>query len=339
MGNRTVSGLRSPVSAGIRNYTIAMKVTRQVPVASFAVKEEIIVSACKKRAKNGNGSLFDQGALPFDPAVLSQVLGKIIRVEYLCPGVYFITALNKAVPLELGVDYYIVLKNSPAISATGKAYGKEVANHPELLSYRYEDERSGQFVVEYEAYKFMTNNHMPLPEGETLCETALYGTELNPEYFGTYPVPVMTPWGYTLRHKTVGNGIYWMETEECCWILGVHDLLTNDLSDKTQKRGKRLDYGQENDADSFGYLFFDLESSCLALYELVYLHNEWLDVINRTALENTICLNHPDYAEAHNQQQLRSFGKVGIDNVWGTNHSPELISFTKGAGTEFFQFD
>ena len=28
-------------------------------------------------------------------------------------------------------------------------------------------------------------------------------------------MPVDTPWGYTLRHWALENGIYWLETDEC----------------------------------------------------------------------------------------------------------------------------
>lgn len=38
---------------------------------------------------------------PFDRTALGRTLGELINVEYLCPGVYFITALNKSLPLAL----------------------------------------------------------------------------------------------------------------------------------------------------------------------------------------------------------------------------------------------
>lgn len=207
---------------------------------------------------------------PFDTAALDQALGKIVDVEYLCPGVYFVTAMSKTSP-KLGVDYYIVAKDSPAISDAGKAYGKAISGCLELLAYRFDDEHSGRFVVEYEAYRFLKNSHMPLPKGETLRETALYGTELNPEFFGMYPVPAMTPWGYTLRHKTIHNGVYWLEPEECGWVLGVHSLLTSDLTEKTKRLGKHTDDG-EQDTNPMGYIFFDCESSALVLRELADFH-------------------------------------------------------------------
>lgn len=177
--------------------------------------------------------------LPFDAAGLGKVLGEITAAEHLCPGVYFVTASIPAAPLKLGDDYYIVAKSSPAISAAGKAYGKEVPHHPEWLSYRFEDEHSGRFVVEYEAYRYMLRNHMPLPEGDTPRETAILGTESNPEYFGMFPVPSITPWGCTLRHKTVCNGVYWLEPEENGWMLGVHSLLAGDCPEELRSRGAR----------------------------------------------------------------------------------------------------
>lgn len=216
----------------------------------------------ERPAKN---NISPQDHLPFDTAGLGKALGEITAMEYLCPGVYFVTALIPAAPLKLGVDHYIVAKSSPAISAAGKEYGKEVPDHPELLSYRFEDEHSGRFVVEYEAYRYMLRNHMPLPEGDTLRETAMFGAESNPEYFGMFPVPSITPWGCTLRHKAVCNGAYWLEPEENGWILGVHELLADDLSGKMRSRGKRI---QERVPASIGYIFFDGENCGPVLDEL-----------------------------------------------------------------------
>lgn len=210
-----------------------------------------------------------QGKPPFDAAALGKVLGEITAIEYLCPGVYFVTALHRTVPLKLGIDYYIVAKNSPVISAAAKEYGKEVPNHPELLSYRFEDEHSGRFVVEYEAYRYMLRNHMPLPEGDTLRETAMFGAESNPEYFGMFPVPSITPWGCTLRHKAVCNGVCWLEPERNGWVLGVHSLLAGDLSEELRSQGTCI---QTCDDSPAGYVFFDGESGSSALCELGQFH-------------------------------------------------------------------
>lgn len=111
---------------------------------------------------------------PFDTAALDQSLGKIIDVEYLCPGVYFVTAMSKTSP-KLGVDYYIVAKDSRAISDAGKAYGKAIPGYPELLAYRFDDERSGRFVVEYETYRFLKNSHMPLQRGKRCVKPRCMG--------------------------------------------------------------------------------------------------------------------------------------------------------------------
>lgn len=206
---------------------------------------------------------------PFDVSALGKVLGEITAMEYLCPGVYFVTALNRTAPLKVGVDYYVVAKNSPAIFPVAKEYGKEIPDHPELLSYRFEDEHSGRFVVEYEAYRYMLRNHMPLPEGDTPRETAMFGAESNPEYFGMFPVPSITPWGCTLRHKAVCNGVCWLEPEENDWVLGVHSLLVDDLSEDLRSRGACI---QTCDDGLAGYVFFDGESGSSVLYELRQIH-------------------------------------------------------------------
>lgn len=80
---------------------------------------------------------------------------------------------------------------------------------------------NGHRIVRYELYKYRLQHGLPLPEQSALRDTAVYGMELHPEYFGPYPVPLHTPRGNTVRHKRLLNGVYWIETDQCRELLAV----------------------------------------------------------------------------------------------------------------------
>ena len=92
-----------------------------------------------------------------------------------------------------------------------QAYGKKMDG---LRLFAYPDNSSGWRIVEYEVSKYdLTVKGIPVPE-YMFRDMSLHAMELHPEYFGTFPVPFHTPCGYTLRYRTLDNGIYWPETSE-----------------------------------------------------------------------------------------------------------------------------
>ncbi len=92
--------------------------------------------------------------------------------------------------------------------------------------------------MDYEGLRYLTVNHLPIPELESLHTTAAYSMEYHPEYFGEYPVPVMTPAGHTLRYKRLDNGIYWLETDQGKQLLSVcYPVWTSELSQAAQSLG------------------------------------------------------------------------------------------------------
>ena len=92
-----------------------------------------------------------------------------------------------------------------------QAYGKKMDG---LRLFAYPDNSSGWRIVEYEVSKYdLTVKGIPVPE-YMFRDMSLHAMELHPEFFGTFPVPFHTPSGYTLRYRTLDNGIYWLETSE-----------------------------------------------------------------------------------------------------------------------------
>ena len=126
--------------------------------------------------------------------LLTHELGKILQWEEECPGVYYIGVLPDG---GTGQEYYLVLENAP-ISQEARTMGRRLETVLALV-YLLDSEEGPRWAVYYEILKYKMLHGLPLPEGESLRNAALYGMELCPDYFGTYPVPPLTPWGYTLQ--------------------------------------------------------------------------------------------------------------------------------------------
>ena len=158
-------------------------------------------------------------------ALLVYELGEIYLCEEQCPGVYYLSILPT---MGKGGEYYAVLKDAP-ISQEARAMGRQLEGGP-VLVYPLEGEDGAWAAVDYEVLRYRTQHSLPLPEGKSLRAAALYGMEQCPDYFGTYPIPPMTPWGYTLRHRPLDNRIYWMETDQCVEVLAVcHPVWVSEL--------------------------------------------------------------------------------------------------------------
>lgn len=87
--------------------------------------------------------------------------------------------------------------NSTApISCDVRKLGRRLEDVP-AWTYLLNTEDGAWAAVEYEVLRFHTQNGTPLSEEQSLRDAALYGMELCPDYFGSYLVPPVTPWGAT----------------------------------------------------------------------------------------------------------------------------------------------
>ncbi len=278
---------------------------------------------------------------PYD---VTDELGEVQFCEEQCPGVYFISCIQK-VNKGLCREFYIIEKGTCAIPGEAKRMGRQLAYTPDLLAYALEDVSGGQKIIEYEASKFRVMHGLALPEGVTLYDIALDGMETNPEYFGTYQVPSHTPLGYTLRHKAIDNGVYWIETDQCCRVFAVCSILCDELSDAACALAAQECSNKKGSlAHMMDYLFFTKQASCIPVYELMLARKHWWTsgVINRQALENAIWCSYPEYAANHNLQET-----AGQHDMLGLllndlnipadlTHSDEhMIAISPNADTEF----
>ena len=279
-------------------------------------------------------------------SALQEAAYEVNDLVLLCPGLYYVAA--RRLDELLCTEYYAAAHDVSILSAEAKAYGKPLPGYPEWLLYSLHQPDSGQDVVRYELFRYCVQSDLPLPEGNTLHSAALTGMEHHPEYFGTYPVPPLTPFGRTVRHRSLSNGVCWLETDCATQALSVAYPLWDDLSDMARGLARLLPYDQELVIeDALGYLFFSERSSCIPLFELCELHEEWRStgLIDYAALMNAVWQSFPDYAAVSNSREqagandmagilLRDMGLETEPNI-----CPErLISITPGTGTRFLAF-
>ena len=132
-------------------------------------------------------------------------VGEILLFTEEVPGAYFITAKNEE--QRSNSEYYIIELSSSAISASAKSYGRPFQSNKEILLYDIEDVSAGQKIVAFEIARYKLKNGSGDIEKSDLADIASAGMETNPEYFGSFPAPIKTPWGDTLRYKKLSKGI------------------------------------------------------------------------------------------------------------------------------------
>ena len=85
-------------------------------------------SATAEGLMNNQESKRDPNQLPFD---LTAELGSVIEAEEISPGVYSILTDQK----EWGPEYYVVMKDAPAISDQARSYGQQFAENDAICVY------------------------------------------------------------------------------------------------------------------------------------------------------------------------------------------------------------
>lgn len=288
------------------------------------LKKELIAEL-KGVEKSSQGEISPDD-LPFD---LTAELGEVVAAELKSPGVYYIAA-KKGGDNPDYPEVYVVTADAPAISEKARTYGQEFPGHPDLRVYDILQPKSGRYVIDFEMRRYRIKYHLPEIEDEdSLYTAALYGAEEHPDYFGAFPVPYFTPRGFTVRHKTILNGVYWLETDRCEEMLAVcYPIWESDITIPEQNQGEQLEYDRIQGIDNtLGYLFFSKQNSVIPLYELSLLHSEIEEngVVNIAALLNAICKFYPEYAAIRNEEETKF------------EHG-SLIKETPGVGTEFIKF-
>lgn len=272
--------------------------------------------------------------------------GTVIEAEIVMPGVYDVIVEQEET--QMGIEAFIVLRDASDISDMAKQYGQAISEYPSLLLYREDDTGNPRYIIRYELFRYRILHKLPLSETESIREVAVFGAELYPDYFGHYPVPTFTPWGRTTRHKTISNGLYWLETEYCRRGLAVVYPKYDDLSDGARGLAARFDDGLSFlSKQEPGYLFFQETDSSVPLFELISVIPETrLNCqIRQAELMNNIYQHHPEYVALHNiaeQSGLNDgFGlmlnTLGVETELSSSITG-MVNLSPRIGTEFIAF-
>lgn len=283
--------------------------------------------------------------LPFDLSSIQEEYGPIREFEEKCPGVYSLWA-GPAERHLTETKFYAIAEVAP-ISKEARSYGHRFPSCPELLFYNCSSWNFHWNIIAYEILWYRKKNRLPLEEFDDLHTLSTYGMEVCPEYFGTYPVPNITPWGYTTRHKTIHNGVYWIETDQCVSTLAVCYVIQDDFSSAVRNLSTQTEHDIEQGLnETMGYVFFQEDDTCLPLFELVQQNSRWdWSMINQPALMNAVWTRFPEYAAAHNMREQRGgndgFGMMlralGIESEL-RGSLDNMITLTPNAGIHFFTF-
>lgn len=229
---------------------------------------------------------------------LENKIGLIQEEDELCPGVYHLVAKNDDELLSR--DYYAVMEKS-IIPLEARSYGKKISG---LWLFPMTGDSEEYKIIQYEVAKYRTQNNLPVDE--PLRSTAFFAAQSFPEYFGTFPVPLHTPRGCTVRHLILNNGIYWLETDQCEEVLAVcYPVWSTELSDLTVRLGEHAEYDKAHDIEeTLDYIFFPAKVSCIPLRELLRVRPAWAGtLIDKAALMNAIWSAAPEYVYLMNWQE------------------------------------
>lgn len=110
-----------------------------------------------------------------------------------------------AYPLAANTTWLCRARPSPG---KARALGRTLDGMPGLL-YPIDPPKEGAWTaVAYELIRRRKTYGLSDEGCWTLTDAAAEGMELCPAYFGSFPVPPYTPWGWTLRHRALDNGVY-----------------------------------------------------------------------------------------------------------------------------------
>lgn len=238
--------------------------------------------------------------------------GRVAHVEEECPGVFYLAteADEKFFCREI---YAVTSTATPAIiSEEALQYGKRDG---QLILFEHELEGAGWDIIHYEICRYRIKNKLPLG-GDSLYCLAIYASEKYPEYFGGLLPPRYTPFGLTVRTKKAAEGVYFLETDRCQWVLAVAYIIwNNDLSEYAKKQGTIYEGDKQIGVDECQYMFFDEGTYAVPIYELLKMQDyDGLKSYIRSnkILESYLYFRHPEYTVGNNILKMSGHGSTDI---------------------------
>lgn len=277
-----------------------------------------------------------------------EAMNNVIEDTAYVPGVRYLcfAVKDRSLPFEV----YAVDRSSPAISDEAKRYGIPFPDRSDILVYDCTDPDSGKGIVEYEMHRYCVRNNIPPLDSlqDAFYDTAIFAMDEKPEYFGSVPVPIDTPFGRTTRSRVLTNGVAYLETDQGKQVFSVsYPIWSIDMITYVIPYGEQTEYDKEHDIDmTCGYLFFEYNAACLALWGLRRTHKELMTspYIRWPELMNAIWEHHSDFAVAHNIRESNGsnsvaanfFEPLGLDIE--RSATDDVIPLTPGVGTDWLVF-
>lgn len=259
------------------------------------------------------------------PFRLSEDMGAILDVELRCPGIYYVTTTGNRG--HAGREHYVVLREAvpDIISPEVLAYGKPIEDGG--YEFEHEVEGSGWELVTFEMERYKVKQGIPFENGENIYASAIYHADKYPGYFGGHIPPRMTPWGLTIRWKKASEGVYFLETDRCEWVLALaQPFWSIDISELAQELGEECEADLQLDAEEAVYRYFRGDGMAPAIYELLDFkdHCGLLDYIHsKEALETYLYTHCPEYVLQYNATEMSGHGKSDIlENLLGVFGCP-----------------
>lgn len=275
--------------------------------------------------------------LPFD---VGEEVGTVTAAEQIYPGAYHLQT-NQGNGTQLH-EYYAVTESSP-IFAKIKNYGQRFSD---LRLYPLHEDASGWRIINYEIGKDLVKKGISIGGAETLYSVAQNAALYHPEYFGMFPVPIYTPRGITLRHKTLGNGVYWLETDQAEVMLAVcYPIWNKEFSPMARVIGDVTAYDRKQGINKMrGYMFFAEQTLCVAVFELMETRPQWEGtLVDKPALMNAIWKNIPKYALIKNGQAPETKERLDILDTeyrikpMSETTEKQIIGMYPDKGTDFLK--
>ncbi len=239
--------------------------------------------------------------------------GKLEMAAEECPGVYYVCLSHEAAPVQ---ELYVVTQD-----ATPAIISQEVVDHGVQTGgvwvFDYQGCDSVYNLVEYEITRYRVKQGLPPEKGhDNLYSISVYAGEFFPWYFGGTIPPRNTPFGLTVRVKKVSEGLFFLETDQCRWVMAVSFPIWNtELSDYAVGLGAFCDDELAARVKESRYLVFPRERCAPAIYELLEGpdHQGLMRFIQSTqVLEAHLWEHFPEYTLSHNANEISGNGKADI---------------------------
>jgi len=222
-----------------------------------------------------------------------------------CPGVFYLSVRkpDSIVQREL----YAVLPSAvpEIISEETIAYGDKIED---TYFFEYDKGHNGWHLVQFEVLRYKTKRGLFIDETQSLYGAAIFATEQYPEYFGETIPPRCTPWGLVIRHKRAADGVYFLETDQCEWVLALSfPVWSVSISENAQQYGSFCEEDKRMIQEEAKYLYFQRDKCAPAIYEL--LQDETYKGIRKfinsqEILETNLYMKTPSYAIAQNLSEV-----------------------------------